>query len=247
MANQVTDQEIKSFVQKVVKALSFLKPEEIRELTENLEEAMLEKRSDEGEKFALPRPEHYANDLVEAAGLGQSSAEVSNFQKTLLTLTLNVGRYIVSFGPAWAIVRGYLIYAGIYGYMVYGGIREIPENFQDALVMVISITTSAWLNVKKFNVLKIPAIALNVLVLLFLVMPFGINIQNKVADYIYYAQTRNIENTILDSSGNLHQTACAYDEFGNRLNMETLTDPAGFTILKVPKFFYGLSCPSTKK
>ena len=247
MAAQVTDQEIKSFVQKVVKALSFLKPEEVRELTENLEDALIEKRADEGTIFTLPNPQQYANELVEAAGLRNTSEDVSEFQKTLIKLTRSAYRYIQSFGPAWAIIRGYLIYACGYGYLVYGGIREIPEYVQDTFVMLLCIAASVWLNVKKFKALQIPAIALNVLVLIFLVLPFGINIQDKVADYRYYAQTRNIENTIIDSNGNLHQTACAYDDLGNKLPMATLTDPAGFTILKVPKYFDGFSCPSSKQ
>jgi hypothetical protein len=153
---------------------------------------------------------------------------------------------VSSFGPAWAIVRGYLIYSVAYGYVIYGGIRELPKNGMDTFVLLLMIAVSVWLNLKKYKMLTYAAIALNIAVLVLLVPEFSVNIQNKIADYRYFIQTRNVENSIIDSNGNLFTTACAYDDLGNRLPMSTLTDPAGSTLLRLPKNFDGMSCPPSK-
>lgn len=247
MANQVTDQDIRSFVEKVEKSLAHLKSADVQELTENLEDALREKRSDEGESFVLPNPQSYANELVEAAGLSIPNPEVSQISKTLIRLFRKLTAYLTSFGPAWAIVRGYLLYSVVYGFLMYGGMRELPGNGIDTFVLLTSIGISVWLNVKKYRFLSLAGIGLNVAILLFLVPVFSLNIQNKINDYRYYQQTRNLENTIIDSAGNLHSTACAYDELGNLLSMATLTDPAGSTLLSIPKNYSGWQCPSMRR
>ena len=247
MAKQVKNQDIKSFVEKVEKSLAHLKSADAQELTENLEDALRERRADEGESFVLPNANSYANELVEAAGLSGVTAETSKISGYLIPAARKLAKYFVSFGPAWAVVRGYLIYAVGYGFAFYGGIREVPETNLDTLVLLASIGISIWLNLKKYRILSVAGICLNAVVILLLAPVFASNIQDKVNDYRYYVQTRNIENTIIDANGNLFTTACAYDDFGNRLGMATLTDPAGSTILRIPKNFSGMSCPTSKR
>lgn len=246
MANKSVNQDIKTFVGKVQRELAHLDSADIRELTENLEDALLEKSNEEGSSFKLPNPKIYADELVEAAGLSSNKDEQSTFNLALLAGWRNILRYLSTLGPAWAIARGYLIYSVGFGYLRYGGIREIPQNQIDFFVLVTTIGLSVWLNIRKFPALKILAVILNI-AMVPLTFEFVHNLEDKVADYQYYVGTRGVENSIMDSEGNLYIRACAYDSQGNLLEMKTLTSLQGGVIMTAPTTDDGLGCQSTRK
>lgn len=241
MATKSVNQEIKTFVGKVEKELAHLNSADMRELTENLEDALLEKSNDEGSSFKLPNPKIYANELVEAAGLLSNKEEQSTFNLALLAGLRSFLRYLSTLGPAWAIARGYLIYAVGFGYLAYGAIREIPQTQMDVFVLIVAIGLSVWLNIRKFSKLKIIAIILNV-AMLPLTLEFANNLQDTVADYRYYASTRGVENSIMDSGGNLYLKTCAYDWQGNLLDMKVLTSTDGTAIQEIEEFGRGFIC-----
>ena len=110
------------------------------------------------------------------------------------------------------------------------------------LVMFAFIALSMWLSIKKFKAMKYPLIALNVIGLvasLFL----GTSLQNKIADYQYYSQTRGLENTVIDSNGNLYHRLCAFDSNGNLDEAQYITNSAGELVMEMPFGWSGLYCP----
>jgi hypothetical protein len=241
MANKSVNQDIKTFVGKVEKELAHLDSADIRELTENLEDALLEKSNDEGSSFSLPNPKIYAEDLVEAAGLSSNKDEQSKFNLAVFEGWRNLLRYLSTLGPAWAIARGYLLYAVGFSYIAYGGIREIPQTAIDAMVLIVTIGLSIWLNIRKFSKLKIAAVILNV-AMLPLTLQFANHLEDTVADYRYFANTRGVENSIMDSDGNLYLKTCAYDWQGNLLDMKVLTSPDGTAIQEIEEIGRGFIC-----
>lgn len=245
MPSNITDNEIKDFVRKVRSSLKGLSVQDQAELTETLEGDLIERRASEGSEFKLGSPEAFANELAESAGLQVSTAEANGVAVAFLKGFSNFGRYLATLDPAWAIVRGYLFYAVVFSYFVFGGIQEIPYTSLSTLVMVAFIALSMWLSIKKFKVMKYPVVLLNVIGLVAALF-MGESLQNKVADYQYYAETRSVENTLIDSNGTLHTAVCAYDDFGNRLPVRYVTDGMGYTIMEMVKNYDGMYCPSQK-
>lgn len=245
MSPTITDNEIKEFVRKVRSSLKGLSTQDQTELTETLEGDLIDRRASEGAEFKLGSPEVFAKELAEGAGLAPSKFEPKGLGLSLLKLLSSIGRYLATLDPAWAIVRGYLFYAVVFSYFVFGGIQEIPYTPLSTLIMVVFIGLSMWLSIKKFKVMKYPIIALNVIGLVAALF-LGTSLQVKVANYKYFTETRGVENTLMDSDGNLHTAVCAYDDLGNRLPVRYVTDGMGYTIMEMIFNYDGMYCPASK-
>jgi hypothetical protein len=245
MSSTITDNEIKDFVRKVRGSLKGLSAQDQAELTETLEGDLIDRRASEGIEFKLGSPEVFAKELAEGAGLEASKFEAKGLGLVFLKLLSKIGGYLSTLDPAWAIFRGYLFYSVIFSYFVFGGIQEIPYTSLSTVIMFAFIALSMWLSIKKFKAMKYPVIALNIIGLVASLF-MGVSLQNKVADYQYYTQTRGLENTMIDSQGNLHQTVCAYDDLGNQLNARYITDGMGFTLMEMPQYYSGFECPPHK-
>lgn len=228
MATQVTDQEIRTFVRKVQRQLTDLGPDDLRELTENLEADILDRRDAEGTKFNLGDSKAYAHDLMEAAGLGLESVEVSRLNLAFLKFWKSTIAYFRTLSPAWAIVRGWLMFVLIYMPLAYGRIGEIPNNARDALILVALIAVNVWLGRKKFSALRYPLVVLNVLLLV--ASPLvAADLRSVIDDYSHYK--------ILNDSGFLmHKgqpvfSLCAFDGYGSPLvGVGLIKDQNGETI-----------------
>ena len=225
MATQVTDQEIKSFVRKVRQHLLGLKIDDVRELTENLEADLIDRRSAEGAKFKLANPKSYANELAEAAGLNLNDLEVSRVNIEFLKAWRATLNYFRTLAPAWAIVRGWLMFALIYMPISYGRVGEIPGNSRDLVVLVALVVANVWLSKRQFSALKYPLVVLNVLMLLGTSVVVA-DVADAVKTYEKYV---NFEASgILVAEGRPIFGVCAVDLNGHRSEVSRLLDKDGY-------------------
>jgi hypothetical protein len=227
MATQVTDQEIKSFVRKVQNQLAGLKSDDLRELTENLEADLLDRREAEGAKFNLGDAKAYANELIEAAGLLGDSVEVSRLNIEFLKIWKATLDYFRTLSPAWAIVRGWLLFALVYTPVVYGRIGEIPTNARDWIVLVALVALNIWLTKKQFAALKYPLVIVNVLMLVGTPVVIA-DVATAVATYEKY-KIFEMSATLV-AGGRAINAVCALDEYGNRTQVSKLLDQDGYPI-----------------
>ena len=227
MATQVTDQEIKSFVRKVQNQLASLKSDDLRELTENLEADLLDRREAEGTKFNLGDAKTYASELIEAAGLGSESVEVSRLNLEFLKMWKSTLAYFRTLSPAWAIVRGWLMFALIYTPLAYGRIGEIPTNTRDWLVLVALVVLNVWLSRKQFSALKYPLVVVNVLMLLGTPV-VAADVAASIATYEKYL-VFEMSDTLI-AGGRPIFGICAVDQNGQRHEVSKLLDKDGYPI-----------------
>jgi hypothetical protein len=227
MANQVTDQEIQSFVRKVRQQLLGLKIEDVRELTENLEADLNDRRNAEGEKFKLSNPKEYAAELAEAAGLNLNELEISRVNLEFLRAWKATLVYFRSLSPAWAILRAWVVFALIYSPITTGGIREIPGNTVSAFVLAVLIAVSVWLSIKQYRPLRFVLITMNVILLL----GSPVLVADIASDIQLYKKFVSVETlTTLTFQGNPVTSLCAMDEYGNKQPVVKLFDSAGYPI-----------------
>jgi hypothetical protein len=228
MANQITDQEIKSFVRKVQNQLASLRAEDLRELTENLEADLLDRRDAEGTTFKLGDAREYAKDLAEAAGLDLNSIEVSRVNIEFLKVWKGVLGYFRTLSPAWAIVRGWLMFALVYTPLVYGRVGEIPVNTRDVLVLIALVALNIWLGKKQFAALRYPLIALNVLML----AGSPVVVADLAGSYELYKKYVIFESeSQLVFQGNPVHAVCAVGDDGSKIyNVRKLTNETGYPI-----------------
>lgn len=227
MATQVSDQDINAFVRKVQNQLTGLKSEDLRELTENLEADLLDRRDAEGATFKLGEPKFYAADLAEAAGLSLQSFEVSRLNIEFLRIWQATLNYFRTLAPAWAIVRGWLMFALIYMPVVYGRVSEIPGNTRDWLVLVALVVVNVWLSKKQFSNLKYPLVVLNILMLLGTTVVIA-DLASKLQTYEKYV-TFERDDTLV-SGGRAIYGVCAVDLNGMRSEVRKLLDKDGYPI-----------------
>jgi len=227
MAKKVTDLEIKSYVRKVKNHLAGINTDDQRELTENLEADLLDRREAEGSDFKLGDAKTYASDLAEAAGLDLESVEVSRLNIEFLKVWKATLAYFRTLSPAWAIVRGWLMFALIYTPILYGRVGEIPTNTRDALVLVALVVTNIWLTKKQFSAMKYPLVILNVLMLLGTTVVIA-DVQeavNRYEKYVIYERS----NTLV-AGGRAIYGVCAVDLNGMRSEVSKLLDSDGYPI-----------------
>jgi hypothetical protein len=227
MATQVSDQDINAFVRKVQNQLTGLKSEDLRELTENLEADLLDRRDAEGAAFKLGEPKSYAADLAEAAGLSLQSFEVSRLNIEFLRIWQATLNYFRTLAPAWAIVRGWLMFALIYMPVVYGRVSEIPGNTRDWLVLVALVVVNVWLSKKQFSNLKYPLVVLNIIMLLGTTVVIA-DLASKLQTYEKYV-TFERDDTLV-SGGRAIYGVCAVDLNGMRSEVRKLLDKDGYPI-----------------
>jgi hypothetical protein len=227
MATQVSDQDINAFVRKVQNQLTGLKSDDLRELTENLEADLLDRRDAEGATFKLGEPKFYAADLAEAAGLSLQSFEVSRLNIEFLRIWQATLNYFRTLAPAWAIVRGWLMFALIYMPVVYGRVSEIPGNTRDWLVLVALVVVNVWLSKKQFSNLKYPLVVLNILMLLGTTVVIA-DLASKLQTYEKYV-TFERDDTLV-SGGRAIYGVCAVDLNGMRSEVRKLLDKDGYPI-----------------
>jgi hypothetical protein len=227
MATQVSDQDINAFVRKVQNQLTGLKSDDLRELTENLEADLLDRRDAEGATFKLGEPKSYAADLAEAAGLSLQSFEVSRLNIEFLRIWQATLNYFRTLAPAWAIVRGWLMFALIYMPVVYGRVSEIPGNTRDWLVLVALVVVNVWLSKKQFSNLKYPLVVLNILMLLGTTVVIA-DLASKLQTYEKYV-TFERDDTLV-SGGRAIYGVCAVDLNGMRSEVRKLLDKDGYPI-----------------
>lgn len=228
MAIQITNQEIKSFVRKVQNQLVSLRPEDLLELTENLEADLLDRRDAEGATFKLGDPREYAKDLAEAAGLDLTNIEVSRMNIEFLKVWKAVLGYFRTLSPAWAILRGWLIFALVYTPLVYGRVGEIPVNTRDTIVLVALIGLNIWLGKKQFAALRYPLIVLNVLML----AGSPVIVADLASSYELYKKYVIFESeSQLVFQGNPVRAVCAVGDDGSKIyNVRKLTNETGYPI-----------------
>ena len=227
MATQVSDQDINAFVRKVQNQLTGLKSDDLRELTENLEADLLDRRDAEGAAFKLGEPKSYAADLAEAAGLSLQSFEVSRLNIEFLRIWQATLNYFRTLAPAWAIVRGWLMFALIYMPVVYGRVSEIPGNTRDWLVLVALVVVNVWLSKKQFSNLKYPLVVLNIIMLLGTTVVIA-DLASKLQTYEKYV-TFERDDTLV-SGGRAIYGVCAVDLNGMRSEVRKLLDKDGYPI-----------------
>lgn len=227
MATQVSDQDINAFVRKVQNQLTGLKSDDLRELTENLEADLLDRRDAEGATFKLGEPKFYAADLAEAAGLSLQSFEVSRLNIEFLRIWQATLNYFRTLAPAWAIVRGWPMFALIYMPVVYGRVSEIPGNTRDWLVLVALVVVNVWLSKKQFSNLKYPLVVLNILMLLGTTVVIA-DLASKLQTYEKYV-TFERDDTLV-SGGRAIYGVCAVDLNGMRSEVRKLLDKDGYPI-----------------
>lgn len=227
MAKKVTDLEIKSYVRKVKNHLAGLNTDDQRELTENLEADLLDRREAEGSDFKLGDAKTYASDLAEAAGLDLESVEVSRLNIEFLKVWKATLAYFRTLSPAWAIVRGWLMFALIYTPILYGRVGEIPTNTRDSLVLVALVVTNIWLTKKQFSAMKYPLVILNVLMLLGTTVVIA-DVQEAVNTYEKYVIYES-SNTLV-AGGRAIYGVCAVDLNGMRSEVSKLLDSDGYPI-----------------
>ncbi|MFM2024093.1 MAG: hypothetical protein RLZZ56_106 [Actinomycetota bacterium] len=228
MATQVTDQEIKSFVRKVQNHLVGLNTEDQRELTENLEADLLDRREEEGSSFKLGDAKTYASDLADAAGLDLESVEVSRLNIEFLKLWKATLAYFRTLSPAWAIVRGWLMFALIYTPILYGSVGEVPGGVRDTLVLISLIAINIWLGRKQFLALKYPLVILNVVLLAgsSLVIADISNAYNLYAKYAIFENTGS-----LTFQGHPVRAFCAIGTDGSKIyDVKKLVDQDGYQV-----------------
>ena len=231
MATQVTDQQIKSFVRKVQNQLAGLNADDQRELTENLEADLLDRRAAEGAKFKLGEAKAYAADLAEAAGLDLESLEVSRLNIEFLKAWKATLAYFRTLSPAWAIIRGWLMFALIYTPIVYGHIGEIPGGARDTLLLVALIGLNIWLSKKQFAALRIPLIVLNALMLI--ASPAVVaDLNNAYGLYAKYAVYEDSDTLIYQ--GHPVRAFCAIGSDGSKIfNVKKLLDQDGLSLIHI--------------
>ena len=227
MATQVTDQEIKSFVRKVQNHLAGLNTDDQRELTENLEADLLDRREAEVSNFKLGDAKTYASDLADAAGLDLESVEVSRLNIEFLKVWKATLAYFRTLAPAWAIVRGWLMFALIYTPIVYGRVGEIPMNTRDWLVLVSLLVLNVWLSKKQFSALKYPLVILNILMMLGTTVVIA-DVSAAVKTYEKY-MIFEITDTLV-AGGRAIQGVCAVDLNGMKSEVSKLLDTDGYPI-----------------
>jgi hypothetical protein len=204
-----------------------LKSDDLRELTENLEADLLDRRDAEGATFKLGEPKFYAADLAEAAGLSLQSFEVSRLNIEFLRIWQATLNYFRTLAPAWAIVRGWLMFALIYMPVVYGRVSEIPGNTRDWLVLVALVVVNVWLSKKQFSNLKYPLVVLNILMLLGTTVVIA-DLASKLQTYEKYV-TFERDDTLV-SGGRAIYGVCAVDLNGMRSEVRKLLDKDGYPI-----------------
>lgn len=236
MATQVTDQQIKSFVRKVQNQLAGLNADDQRELTENLEADLLDRRAAEGAKFKLGEAKAYAADLAEAAGLDLESLEVSRLNIEFLKAWKATLAYFRTLSPAWAIIRGWLMFALIYTPLVYGRIGEIPTNTRDWIILVALVALNIWLTKKQFAALKYPLVIVNILMLAGTTVVIA-DVASAVATYEKY-KIFEMSDTLV-AGGRAINGVCAIDQYGNRTQVSKLLDQDGFPIYIAEEKFFG--------
>lgn len=228
MTTNVTDQEIKAFVRKVQNQLVGLKSDDLRELTENLEADLIDRRQAEGKNFKLEDPKMYAKDLADAAGLNLESIEVSRMNVEFLKAWKATLSYFRSMSPAWALLRGWLMFALIYTPILYGRIGEVPGGTRDSLVLIGLVVLNVWLTKKQFSALKWPLVVLNVLLL----ASTPLVIADVSAAYDLYAKYVVYENSdSLIFRGTPVRAFCAIGFNGERIyNVQKLYDQDGYPV-----------------
>jgi hypothetical protein len=227
MVNQVTDLEIKSFVRNVQKHLLGMKIEDVRDLTENLESDLYDRRNAEASNFKLGNPKVYAADLADAAGLNLNELEVSRVNIEFLKAWKATLNYFRSLAPAWAIVRGWLVFVLIYTPIVYGRVGEIPMNTRDWLVLVSLVVLNVWLSKKQFSALKYPLVILNILMMLGTTVVIA-DVSAAVKTYEKY-MIFEITDTLV-AGGRAIQGVCAVDLNGMKSEVSKLLDTDGYQI-----------------
>jgi hypothetical protein len=228
MATQVTEQEIKSFIRKVQSQLAGLKSDDLRELTENLEADLLDRRQAEGVNFKLGDAKGYAKELAEAAGLDLESVEVSRMNIEFLRAWKATLAYFGTLAPAWAIIRGWLMFSLIYMPIIYGRVGEVPVGVRDTLILILLVALNVWLTKKQFSALKYPLIVLNVLLLLgSSIVAVDLNGAYKLYEkYVVYDNTDT-----LIFHGNPMRAFCAIGDNGDRIyNVKKLVDQDGYPV-----------------
>ena len=228
MTTQVTNQEIKSFVRKVQNQLVGLNPDDLRDLTENLEADLLDRREAEGLNFRLGEATSYAKELADAAGLDLESVEVSRMNVEFLKVWKATMRYFRTLSPAWAILRGWLMFALIYTPILYGRIGEVPGGLRDTLVLISLIAINIWLSRKQFLALKYPLVILNVV----LMAGSSLVIADISSAYSLYGKYIIYENTgSLTFQGQPVRAFCALGADGSRIyEVKKLFDQDGYPV-----------------
>ena len=230
MATQVTDQEIKSFVRKVQNQLAGLKSDDLRELTENLEADLLDRRQAEGDKFKLGDAKLYATELAEAAGLDLEGIEVSRLNIEFLKIWKATLAYFRTLSPAWAIVRGWLMFTLIYTPIVYGQVGEIPGGARDTLILVALIGLNIWISKKQFAVFRVPLIALNTLLLI--ASPAVVADLNGAYE-LYQKYVVFEDSDTLIYQGRPVRAFCAIGSDGSKIyNVKKLLDQDGYPVFE---------------
>lgn len=227
MATQVTDLEIKSFVRKVQQNLLGLSFDDVRELTENLEEDLKDRRDAEGKDFKLGNPKTYASELTEAAGLNLNELEVSRVNIEFLKAWKATIGYLRTLSPAWAILRGWVLFSLIYSPIFSGRIRELPNDGPSTFILLAFIAISVWLSLKQFRPIRIAMIALNVVLLL----GSTVVVADVAATVDLYKKYVNLDTlSSITFQGNPVNSLCAVDQFGNKYPVAQLLDAAGYEI-----------------
>lgn len=214
MSNTMTNKEITEFVRKVRHELKTLTPEDLKELTENLESDLMERLAEEGPNFKLGNAADYAAELAEAAGLNISAVAATRMNLEFLRIWNSTLAYLRTLSPAWAIVRGWLLFALAYSPVAYGGIRAVPVDVRDWLVLTVLVALSIWLGLKRFASLYIPLIVVNTLLMLggvYLAAQIGVAI-NDYRDY----KVQELSGQ-LSVKGHPVNAACGYDQYGGSL------------------------------
>ena len=227
MATQVTDHQIKSFVRKVQNQLAGLNSEDLRDLTENLEADLMDRREAEGPKFKLGEPKPYASELAEAAGLDLERIEVSRLNIEFLKIWKATLSYFRTLAPAWAIVRGWLMFALIYTPIMYGRVGEVPGTTRDTLVMIALIGLNIWLFRKQYVALRYPLIVVNILMLLGTTFVVA-DATSAIKTYQKYVSFESTDTLI--SGGRPIYGVCAVDPNGSRHEVQKLLDKDGYPI-----------------
>ena len=214
MSSKISDKEITEFVRKVRSELRSLPADAMNELTESLEVDLLERREEEGDQFKLGIASTYATQLAEAAGFSFPSGEASRMNLEFLRIWNKALAYFRTLTPAWAIVRGWLLFALAYSPIAYGGIRAVPIDFRDWFVIAVLVALSVWVSLKKFVSLHIPLIVVNTLLMIggFYVTALISNAIDEYRDYKIQALSGQ-----MSVGGHPVMSACGYDQNGYNL------------------------------
>jgi hypothetical protein len=135
--------------------------------------------------------------------------------------------YFRTLSPAWAIVRGWLMFALIYTPILYGRVGEIPTNTRDAIVLVALVVLNIWLTKKQFSTMKYPLVIINVLMLFGTTIVVA-DVNNAVQTYEKYLIYER-SNTLV-AGGRAIYAVCAVDLNGMKSEVSKLLDKDGYPI-----------------